>query len=233
MNHLNSKIAWLMTAFAIAFVGCNATPTTTPPTTGMIVQEARTISNDPVAQSKDTERARSFDFKGAVTAGPSAGMALEGKLSIELKGWKDDIKVFVGGLVTTSARYPARGVILKDGRIFVFLEIDAKADAWIIGQGKSTAAGGFEGTFDGPKIGQDSGTWTTTPSTTTTPPPVGTTTLKYDFSATVESGPNKGTTPEGALEIVLEGQGGMKPADVTTDSKPANWPRASASSRAR
>jgi hypothetical protein len=214
---LHSNLRWLLTAFAATtFVGCNTTtpPATppAPPTTSMTVQEARSLSNDPVAQSKDAEKSLSFDFKGSVTDGPSKGTALEGKLTVELKTWKSDIQVFMGGLVTSSARYPARGVLLKD-RIFVFLEIDAKTDAWIIGQGKATKEGGFEGTFDGPKLGQDTGTWTATPSTTPTPPPpVGTTTMAYDFVAKVEAGPSKGTMLEGKLEIMLEGQGDPKPA---------------------
>lgn len=222
---LHPNLSCVLTVFAVALMGCNTT-STTPAATGMSVQEARSLSNDPIAQSRDTERSQSFDFKASVTAGPNQGTALEGKLGVELKSWKDETKVFVGGLVTSSARYPARGVLLPDGRIFVFLEIDAKADAWIVAQGKSTATGGFEGTFDGPKLGQDSGSWAAAPSATTTPPPVGATALAYDFSARVESGPDKGSSISGKLEIIIEGLDGMKPADVTPDGKPVDRPRA-------
>ncbi len=222
---MNQNLRWLFTALAAsAFVGCNNTPTTPPSGTDMTVQEARTLSNDPVAQSKDPERNLSFDFKGTVTEGPSKGTTLEGKLTIELKGWRDGIKVFMGGLVTKEARYPVRGVLLKDTRIFVFFEIDPAKDLWIVGQGKTAAAGGFEGTFDGPVLGQDKGTWTATPSTAPPPPPpVGTTTLNYDFVAKVEAGPNKGTTLEGKLELKLQGSVGPKPPMPPADPKPAGF----------
>ncbi len=222
---LQSNLRWLLTAFAATtFVGCNTTtsPVTPPaPSTGMTVKEAQTLSNDPVAQSKDPEKSTSFDFKGSVTEGPSKGTVLEGKLSIELKTWKNEIQVFMGALVTSSANYPARGVLLKDGRIFVFLEVDAKTDAFIIGQGKATKEGGFEGTFDGPQLGLDTGTWTAAPSTAPTPPPpVTTTTLTYDFSAKVQAGPSKDTMIEGKLEIMLEGQDEPKPKAMTPNKLP-------------
>jgi hypothetical protein len=228
---LQSNMRWLLTAFAATtFVGCNTTtsPVTPPaPSTGMTVKEAQTLSNDPVAQSKDPEKSTSFDFKGSVTDGPSKDTVLEGKLSIELKTWKNEVQIFMGALVTSSANYPARGVLLKDGRIFVFLEVDAKAGAFIIGQGKATKEGGFEGTFDGPQIGLDTGTWTATPSTATPPPPppVTTTALTYDFSAKVVSGPSKDTMIEGKLEIMLEGQDAPKPETLVNNLPPAERAR--------
>jgi hypothetical protein len=186
----------------------------------MSVEEARSVSNDLELQGRAPEQEVVFDFSGTVEEGPSKGTTLAGRLTLELKPVGGGHFVFMGALTGTNLNVPAKGVLTRGGRIYIFFEVDKTNNLLIIGTGKREAGGGFSGPFVGPAAG-DRGRWTATPVSGPTPMPTPTPQkFAYNFSGLVEDGPAQGTKIEGRLNLEVrlkEGYGRLAGKLVLAD----------------
>ncbi|MDW8426857.1 MAG: hypothetical protein RMK51_13080 [Meiothermus sp.] len=225
MRNLGSG-QWLLSALAgvLLLAACgspsNSTPSTPPISESMSVEEARFVSNDLELQGRAPEQQVVFDFSGKVEEGPSKDTVLSGRLTLELKPVGGGHFVFMGALSGTNLNVPAKGVLTRGGRIYIFFEVDKANNLLIIGTGKREAGGVFKGPFIGPAAG-DKGRWTATPVSGPTPMPAPTPQkLAYTFSGLVEDGPAKGTKLEGRLNLEVrqkEGYGRLEGKLVLAD----------------
>lgn len=191
----------------------NFTPSTPPVSENMSVEEARAVSNDLELQGRAPEQQVVFDFSGKVEEGPSKDTVLAGRLTLELKPVGGGHFVFMGALTGANLNVPAKGVLTRGGRIYIFFELDKTNNLLIIGTGKREVGGVFKGPFVGPAAG-DRGSWTATPVVGPTPMPTPTPQkLSYNFSGLVEDGPAQGTKLEGRLNLEVrlkEGYGRLE-----------------------
>lgn len=213
MRNLGSA-KWVLSALAGALLlaACGSPSNSTPSLTiseSMLVEEARSVSNDLQLQSSAPEQQVVFDFSGKVEEGPSKDTTLAGKLTLELKPVGGGNYVFMGALTgANDLNVPAKGVLTRGGRIFIFFELDKANNLLIIGTGKREDGGVFKGPFVGPAAG-DRGSWTATPVSGPTPMPTPQPQkLSYNFSGLVEDGPAKGTKLEGRLNLEIKDKGG-------------------------
>lgn len=219
---------WLLgtLAGALLLVACgsptNSTPSTPSISETMSVEEARSVSNDLELQGNAPEQQVVFDFSGQVEEGPSKDTTLAGKLTLDLKPVGGGNFVFMGALTgANNLNVPAKGVLTRGGRIFIFFEVDKANNLLIVGTGKREAGGVFKGPFVGPAAG-DRGRWAATPVSGPTPMPTPQPQkLSYNFSGLVEDGPAKGTKLEGRLNLEVrlkEGYGRLEGKLVLADN---------------
>ncbi len=225
MQNLGSA-RWLFSALvgALLLAACGSPNSSTPSPTiseAMSVEEARAVSNDLELQGKAPEQQVVFDFSGKVEEGPSKDTTLAGKLTLELKPVGGGNFVFMGALTgANNLNVPAKGVLTRGGRIFIFFEVDKANNLLIVGTGKREDGGVYKGPFVGPAAG-DRGRWTATPVSGPTPMPTPQPQkLSYNFSGLVEDGPAKGTKLEGRLNLEVrlkEGYGRLEGKLVLAD----------------
>jgi len=206
MRNLGSA-KWVLGVFmgALLLAACGSPSNSTPSPTiseTMSVEEARLLSNDLELQGRAPEQQVVFDFSGKVEEGPSKDTALAGKLTLDLKPVGGGNFVFMGALTgANNLNVPAKGVLTRGGRIFIFFELDKANNLLIVGTGKREDGGVYKGPFVGPAPG-DRGRWTATPVSGPTPIPTPQPQkLSYKFSGLVEDGPAKGTKLEGRLNL--------------------------------
>ncbi len=219
---------WLLGSLAgvLLLAACGSPTSSTSPTPGisetMSVEEARLASDNLELQGNAPEQQVVFDFSGQVEEGPSKDTILAGKLTLDLKPVGGGNFVFMGALTAANnLNVPARGVLTRGGRIFIFFEVDKANNLLIIGTGKREADGVFKGLFVGPAAG-DRGRWTATPVSGPTPMPTPQPQkLSYNFSGLVEDGPAKGIKLEGRLNLEVrlkEGYGRLEGKLVLADN---------------
>jgi len=218
MRNLGSA-KWVLSAFvgALLLAACGSPSNSTPSPTiseTMSVEEARSVSNDLELQGKAPEQQVVFDFSGKVEEGPSKDTTLAGKLTLDLKPVGGGNFVFMGAFTgANNLNVPAKGVLTRGGRIFIFFEVDKANNLLIVGTGKREDGGVYKGPFVGPAAG-DRGRWTATPVSGPTPMPTPQPQkLSYNFSGLVEDGPAKGTKLEGRLNLEVrlkEGYGRLE-----------------------
>lgn len=226
MQNLGSA-KWVLSALmgALLLAACGSPSNSTPSPTiseSMSVEEARSVSNDLELQGNVPVQQVVFDFSGKVEEGPSKDTTLAGKLTLDLKPVGGGNFVFMGALTgANNLNVPAKGVLTRGGRIFIFFEVDKANNLLIIGTGKREAGGVFKGPFVGPAAG-DRGSWTATPVSGPTPMPTPQPQkLSYNFSGLVEDGPAKGTKLEGRLNLEVrlkEGYGRLEGKLVLANS---------------
>jgi hypothetical protein len=175
----------------------------------MSMQQAQAASNNLELQAAPPERQAVFDFSATVSDGPSKDTTLSGKLSVELKRAGEGGQVFMGALVDGNSSIPAKGVLTKKGRMFLFLEVSAATEDVVVGIGQRDGDGNFSGSFLGPKTG-DRGAWTAKVVSLPNPPqPAPEVKKTYGFSALITDGADKGKTLEGRLELTLRQREGL------------------------
>lgn len=186
--------------------GLNGTPTdpNAPPgeTPGreLSIEEAEALSLN-AGKSPDAQtESRSFDF----SAETESGTKLEGVLNIALEQYQD-VSLFSGNLDTASTDMPVRGVLVGEGKMYLFVRVASDLNQRIIGEGTLTD-GAYKGNFYGPDLfNGDKGFWTATPrSDTSPPPPSETTEYNMNFEGEVTDGTNQGKTYKGDLTINVE-----------------------------
>ncbi len=198
----------MMLGMVIFLAGCGLDSPTTPeetptpaPSQSLTTDEAEALSlnagQNPAAQKEN----KSFDF----SAETDSGTKLEGVLSIALEPFQD-VSLFEGSLDTSDAQLPVRGVLVGEGKMYLFVRAGADLNQRIIGEGTLTSGGAYQGNFFGPDLyAGDKGFWSATPrSETTPPPPTNTTPYTFNFEGEVTTGTNKGTTYQGDLSIAVE-----------------------------
>jgi hypothetical protein len=219
---------WLLGALAgvLLLAACGSPTSSTPSTPSisetMSVEEARLVSHNLELQGNAPEQQVVFDFSGKVEEGPSKDTTLAGRLTLELKPVGGGNFVFMGALTgASSLNLPAKGVLTRGGRIFIFLEVNRANNLLMVGTGKREMGGVFKGPFMGPAAG-DRGSWTATPVSGPTPMPTPQPQrLSYNFSGLVEDGPAKGRKLEGRLNLevrIREGYGRLEGSLLLADN---------------
>jgi hypothetical protein len=170
-----------------------------PPGAELSIEEAEALSLNAGKTRAETE-SRSFDF----SATTEAGTKLEGVLNIALEQYQD-VSLFSGSLNTASADMPVRGVLVGEGKMYLFVRVASDLNQRIIGEGTLTD-GAYKGNFYGPDLfNGDKGFWTATPRSDTSPPlPSETKEYLLNFEGEVTNGTNQGKMYKGDLTINVE-----------------------------
>jgi hypothetical protein len=151
-----------------------------------------------------------FAFEGRVTKGPSAGTTLAGNLALTPA---EDGTVAGALTLADGTAVPVTGRLAGTNLTVTF---DLGNGAFIFGIGRATESGAFKGPFLGPQDG-DQGRWVAKPAGAENPEPDPATEVKFNFSGTVDEGPNQGATLAGELALTLksQGRGGVQPFEGT------------------
>jgi hypothetical protein len=190
----------------LAGCGLNNSPSTPNEPPGgepgrqLTIEEAEALSLNAGKTSGAQTEARSFDF----SARTDDGETIEGVLNIALEQYQD-VSLFSGKLTTDDANMPVRGVLVGQGKMYLFVRVASDLTQRIIGEGVLNNDGAYEGNFFGPDLfAGDKGRWTATPRSDTTPPPSETTDYVFNFEGEVTDGSSQGTTYQGELSIAVE-----------------------------
>jgi hypothetical protein len=189
----------------LASCGLDKSPTTpeespTQPGQELSVDEAEALSLQAGTQGAET-KAKSFDF----SAKTESGQSIEGVLNIALEKFQD-VSLFEGTLASDSNNMPVRGVLVGEGKMYLFVRVASDLTQRIIGEGTLSSSGAYEGSFYGPDLYKgDKGFWKATPRSTTEPPPTSEKTkYVFGFEGEVTNGTNNGKTYKGDLEVAVE-----------------------------